>query len=133
MANVLYDFGRNEFLEGNIAWTTDDIKVVLVDGADYTPNTSTDEDLADIPVGGRVATSANLSGKTAVGGTADAADVTFTSVTGDQSEYLVIYKDSGVEATSTLIALIDTATGLPVTPNGGDITVTWSGSGIFKL
>jgi hypothetical protein len=47
----------------------------------------------------------------------------------------VIYKDTGTAATSPLIAYIDTATGLPVTPNGGDITVTWdNGSNkIFKL
>ena len=46
-----------------------------------------------------------------------------------------IYQDSGVEATSRLIANIDAATGLPVTPNGTDITVQWdSGANrIFKL
>jgi hypothetical protein len=66
---------------------------------------------------------------------ADAADITFTTVTGDQSEALVIYKDTGVEATSQLIAYIDTATGLPVTPGGGNITVTWDDGAnkIFKL
>ncbi len=52
------------------------------------------------------------------------------------SEALVIYQHTGVDATSELIAYIDTGvTGLPVTPNGGDITVTWdSGSDkIFKI
>jgi hypothetical protein len=59
----------------------------------------------------------------------------FSAVTGDQSEALVIYKDTGSAATSPLIAYIDTATGLPVTPNGADVTVTWdNGSNkIFKL
>ena len=33
---------------------------------------------------------------------------------------IVIYKDTGTEATSPLLAMIDTATGLPITPNGGD-------------
>ena len=59
------------------------------------------------------------------GGAADAADCTFTSVTGSSIEAIVIYKDTGTEATSPLIAYIDTATGLPITPNGGDIIVTW--------
>jgi hypothetical protein len=37
---------------------------------------------------------------------------------------LVIYQDTGVEGTSRLIGYYDVATGLPITPNGGDVTVT---------
>lgn len=59
---------------------------------------------------------------------------TFTAVTGNSAEALVIYVDTGVAGTSPLVAYIDTGvTGLPVTPNGGDITVTWNASGIFAL
>jgi hypothetical protein len=135
MANALYDKGRQKFLDADIDWSADNIKVVLVDAADYTVNLSTHEFLSDVAAGGRVATSGNLASKTSTAGVADAADVTFTAVTGDQSEALVIYKDTGSAATSALIAYIDTATGLPVTPNGADITVTWdNGSNkIFKL
>ena len=135
MANALYDKGRENFLNGNIDWTADNIKVVLVDAADYTVDLVNHDFLDDIAVGGRVATSGNLSSKTSTAGVADAADVTFSSVTGDQSEALVIYRDSGTASTSELIAYIDTATGLPVTPNGGDITVTWDNGAnkIFKL
>ena len=72
---------------------------------------------------------------TTTAGVADAADITFTTVTGDESEALVIYKHTGTDGTSNLIAYIDTATGLPVTPGGGDITVTWDDGAnkIFKL
>ncbi len=135
MANALYTKYREKALQGQINWLTDNIKVVLVDSADYTVNTATHEFLSDIPSAGRVATSANLTGKTATGGVADANDVTFPSVTGDVSESLVIYKDTGTDTTSPLIAYIDTATGLAVTPNGGDITVIWpNDSGrIFSL
>lgn len=134
MANALYDTGRNAFLTGDIDWVADTIKVVLVDAADYTVNLSTHDFLDDVPAPSRVAT-ATLSSKTASAGVADAADTTFTAVSGDVSEALVIYKDSGVESTSQLIAYIDTATGLAVTPNGGDIVVQWdSGANkIFKL
>jgi hypothetical protein len=135
MANALYDKGREAFLSGTISWSSDNIKCVLVDAADYTVNTATHQFLSDVASGGRVATSSNLASKTVTAGVADAADVTFSAVTGDQSEALVIYKDTGSAATSPLIAYIDTATGLPVTPNGADITVTWdNGSNkIFKL
>lgn len=135
MANALYDNGRESFLKGEISWSSDNIKAVLVDTATYTVDLATDQFLSDIPVAERVATSANFTAKTTSSGVADAADITFTAVSGDQSEALVIYQDTGVEGTSRLIAYIDTATGLPVTPNGGDISVTWDAgvNRIFKL
>ncbi len=135
MANALYDKGREGFLDGSIDWDTNTIKVVLVDTNDYTVNLATHNNLDDIPSAARVATSGALTGKTVTGGVADADDVTFSSVTGDQSEALIIYKDTGTESTSRLIAYIDSATGLPVTPNGGDISVVFdNGSNkIFKL
>lgn len=125
MANALFNKGREGFLGGDIAWDTDTIKLVLVDHADDTPNVTTDQFLSHIAAAARVATSAAFTSKTITDGVADAADVTLTAVTGDPAESIVIYQDTGTESTSRLIAYIDTATGLPVTPNGGDITVVW--------
>ncbi|MDX1497055.1 MAG: hypothetical protein R3352_05840 [Salinisphaeraceae bacterium] len=135
MANSLYDKGREGFLDGSIDYDTDNIKIMLIDEADDTIDLGLDEDLADRAAASRVATSSNLTTKTVTAGVADADDVTFSSVTGDESESIDMYQDTGTEATSRLILNIDTATGLPVTPNGGDITVTWdSGANkIFKL
>jgi hypothetical protein len=135
MANALYDYGREGFLDGSLDWDTQDFRVILVDTDDYTANLATDQHLDDVPSAARVATSGALASKTVTDGVADAADVTFTSVSGDQSEALVIYQHTGTESTSRLVAYIDSATGLPVTPNGGDITVTWDNGAnkIFKL
>lgn len=135
MANALYDKGRQAFLEGDIDWINDDIRVILIDTADYTVDLANHDFLNDVPGAARVATSSSLSGKSATNGVADANDVTFSSVTGDPSEAIIIYKHTGTESTSNLIAYIDTATGLPVTPNGGDINIIWdNGSNkIFKL
>lgn len=135
MATGLYAKGRQKFLEGSIAWLTADIKAVLVDAADYTADLANDEFLSAIAVGGRVATSSNLGSKTSTDGVADAADATFSSVSGDSCEAIVLYKDTGDAATSPLIAYIDNYTGLPVTPNGGNITVAWPNDAnkIFKL
>ncbi len=132
MADALYGKGRQAILEGSIAILTDNIKTVLVDTATYTVNIDVDEFLSDIGAGERVATSGNMASKTSTLGVFDAADITYSAVTGDVSEALVIYKDTGTAGTSPLIAYIDGATGLPVTPNGGDITITW-GADIFKL
>jgi len=135
MANALYDAGREGFLGGTIDWDTQDIRIILIDAADYTKNLGTDDFLDDIAGAARVATSDALASKTITAGVADAADKTWSSVSGDVSEEIVGYYHTGTESTSALIFNIDTATGLPVTPNGGDITVTWdSGANkIFKL
>ena len=135
MANALFDKARQRFLEGQFNWNTDTIKAVLVDTGTYTVNLSAHEFLSDIGTGARIATSGALTGKATSGGAADANDVTFTSVTGASIEANVLYKVTGTDSTSPLIAFIDTATGLPITPNGGDIIVTWDNGAnkIFKL
>lgn len=135
MANALFDKARQRFLEGQFNWNTDTIKAVLVDTGTYTTNLSAHEFLSDISTGARIAVSGAFTGKTTSGGAADANDITFTSVTGASIEAIVLYKDTGTDATSPLIAYIDTATGLPITPNGGDIIVTWDNGAnkIFKL
>lgn len=135
MANALYDRGKQGFLAGEIDWDADTIKLILIDEADDTIDLAADEDLADRAVASRVATSSAFSSKTTTDGVADAADVTLSAVTGDESESIDIYQDTGVEATSLLICNIDTATGLPVTPNGGDIVVQWDSgaSRIFSI
>ena len=135
MSNVLYDYGRQGFLDGSIDWDTDDIRAILIDTDDYTVDLESHDNLDDIPAGARVAVSGALTGKTVTDGVADADDIMFIAVTGDQSEALVLYKHTGVESTSRLIAYIDSATGLPVTPNGGDIEVKWADGDdkIFKL
>ena len=112
MANTLYDFCRQRFLEAQLNWMTDTIKVLLVDTGAYTPQTAVHQYLADIGISARIAGPVTLTSKTTTGGAADAADVTFTSVTGPSIEAIVIYMDTGTEATSPLIAYIDTATGL---------------------
>lgn len=134
MANALYGLGRQHILQGDIAILSDNIKINLITTA-YTPAINTDEHLSDIS-SGILATSGNLASKTSTLGVFNAANVTWSSVTtGSTGSYIAGYKDTGTGSTSDLIFLIDTATGLPVTTNGGDITVQWdTGSNkIFKL
>lgn len=60
----------------------------------------------------------------------------FTAVSGNSTEAILVYIDSGSEVNiSPLVVYIDTATGLPITPNGGDIIVTWDNgtNKIFKV
>jgi hypothetical protein len=134
MANALYDLGRQAFLEATIAYLSANIKCMLVTSG-YTVNLATHQYVTDIGGGNIVARSGNFASKTSTAGVADAADITFTAVSGSAAAYIIIYKDTGSDATSPLMAYIDTATNLPVTPNGGDITIQWdNGSNkIYKL
>lgn len=135
MASAVYPLGIAAIMKGDITGGLDgaDIKAVLVDTADYTYNAAHDY-LDDVPAGARVATSDVLASKTigVVGtGVFDAADSTLATVTGDQSEAVVIYWDTGNAATSILLSYNELTA--PVTPNGGNIILSYSASGIFSL
>lgn len=141
-ANALYDLGREGLADADIRLITATIKIDLVDSADYAVNLATHQFRSSVASIGRVASSGALANKTRTAGVFDADDVTLSAVTGDPSEAIVIYQASaaggGADVADTaqrLIGYIDTATGLPVTPNGGNINVVWdSGSNrIFKL
>lgn len=133
--NLLYDRGRQSFLEGGIAWLTDNIKAILIDTGTYTPNFTTDQFRSDIPGGAQVSTSPNFTSKTSTAGVADADDITFTAVPATSVEAVVLFQDTGTAATSRLIAYLDSVTGLPATTNGGDVIIQWSNgpNKIFKL
>lgn len=133
MANQFYAKGIEKYLEGSIASLSDTVKVGLWSTA-YTPVLATDE-FYSTPVAASaiIAAGVALTSKSGAAGTLSAANTTFTSVSGTAAAYLGIYKDTGVNATSPLIALFDTATGLPVTPNGGDIAVAWASGAVYTL
>lgn len=139
-ANALYDLGREGFADGSVQWTTPTIKVALVDSAVYAVNLATHQFMSS--VASSVAVSGALTTKTKAAGVCDADDVTFANVSGAQSEALILFQSSAVgggadvaAGAQRLIGYIDTATGLPVTPNGGNINVIFdSGANrIFKL
>lgn len=133
MANALYPIGKKKLLDADIDMLVDNIKCILVDGADYTYNAAHDF-LDDVAGASIVATSPNMAGKSTTGGVFDCDDFAFTAVTGDQSEILIYYKDTGAAATSPLICYVDTSIGgAPVTPSGGNINVTIHASGVFSI
>lgn len=132
MSNMLYNKARELFLTGGIDWMNDTFKVQLVDTGNYTVSAA-HQFLSDIPANARIHDPTTLSGKTATDGAADATDTLFTAVAaGTSIEAIVIYRESGAEGSNHLIAYIDTATGLPITPNGGDIIITWD-NGVNKI
>jgi hypothetical protein len=135
LANAIYPAYKQALLDGltNTDLNDGDVRVILVDLADYTYSSAHDM-LDDVPAGARVKVSTALQNTTVTNGLFDADDITLSAVTGDQSEALIFYIHTGTESTSRLVAFMDTGvTGLPVTPNGGDINLAWNASGIFQL
>lgn len=133
MANALYPKWKEALLQftTNNDLSSGTVKTALVT-AGYTYSSS-DQYYSSVSAS-VVGTPQTLGSKTFTNGVFDAADVSYTAVTGSQVVSLVIYIDTGNAATSPLVAFIDTGvTNLPVTPNGGDILITWNASGIFAL
>lgn len=134
MANALYPLWKQALLEftANNDLDGQTVKVALIDTGVYTYNAA--DQFYSSASSAAVGTPQTIGSKTFTNGVFDGDDVTFTAVTGNSVEALIIYIDTGNPATSPLVAYIDTSvTGLPVTPNGGDITITWNASGIFAL
>ena len=133
MANALYPKWKQALLEftANNDLDGQTVKVSLVT-AGYTYSAS-DQYYSSVSASA-IGTPQTLTNKTFTDGVFDADDVSFLSVSGAQVVALVIYIDTGSAATSPLVAFIDTGvTNLPVTPNGGDINITWNATGIFAL
>lgn len=135
MASDMYPKGLQAFLAGDIQWKSGghNFKVLFID-ASYTYSTA--HDFRNDILSARIeATSPNLASLTNTNGVADAADVTTTSVGGAQVSHLILFRDSGSPATGNLVAFYDTGsvTGLPLTPNSGDVTIQWHASGAFKF
>lgn len=141
MANAIYPKFKTALGTGatnstlNVNDATNGVFVALVDTGTYTYSATHEfySSLSGI-VGTDQRIVTNTFG-TVSDGTLDGDNVTFTAVSGNSVEALVLYrKNSGANTTWRLVAFLDTGqTGLPVTPNGGDITITWNASGIFTL
>lgn len=138
MANKIYPKWKEALLQASadsdLAGSgTTGVYVALVDTGTYTYSDAHQyySDLSGI-VGTPVEIGAT---KSYTSGVFDGADATFSAVSGNTAEALVLYrKNAGANTTWRLVAYLDTSvTGLPVTPNGGDITVAWNASGIFGL
>lgn len=82
-----------------------------------------------------IGTDQEITSPTITAGLLTGGNCTFSAVASGTSTAIGIYrKNAGANTTWRLIAYIDTGvTGLPVTANGGDIGITWNGSGIIQF
>jgi hypothetical protein len=144
MANAWYPKHKEQMLQGTASALLNGtgatgVYACLVDTAVYTYGAGHEfydaggaNDVVDAMVGTAIEIGA---AKTYTNGIFDGADVTFPTVSGATAEAVVIFvKNAGAQTTWRLVAYLDTnITNLPVTPNGGNIVITWNASGIIGL
>lgn len=144
MANFVYNIAKKQLLDGDIDFNLpDDIRVLLLEAA-------TDENPDDVDVAAVLARAGTTElvtySRGALAGEAtsqddandraefDATDITFSSVVAQNAIVaFLVYKFITNDAGSIPILFNDSATGLPITPNGSDITITWNAEGILQL
>lgn len=139
MTKVVYPSALAAYLKADIDSDTVTYKVQLLD-ADYTYSSAHDF-LDDVPAGARIGTAQSLASVTigsVAAGVVDAADVTVPAVTaGDTVTAYVIYNSTpATDATRHLVAYVNEkadASPISIATNGGDIGITWSASGIWKI
>ena len=145
MATIVFDELRDAQL-GNpthsvIDFDTDVIASSLLDATDANggvaltaANVVDYADVNDVVVVHDEEAHASKTVGTVAAGVYDAANLVMSAVSGDQADYLTVHKDTGTPTTSPLSHVYDSATtGLPVLPNGGNITTTWAGGGILAI
>lgn len=137
MASAVYPKALQSFLtqSPSIQVGTDTLKVAAVDlTTDYTYSSTHQYKSSVTSYSG--STDVALTSVTGTSGTLDAADLSpaWSSLSQSTTKTigaLVVYKDTGTASTSPLIAYIELGTA--VTPNGGDINITWNASGILSI
>src|SRR6266446_1996601 len=138
MANGLYALFKQNLGAKLVNMTVDDIRPVLSRSALYTVNLSTHQFLSDVPSSARIAMlGAALASPTFSLGVFATSNFVWTAVpSGPSADQVILtdYNGNGAAADTArmLISFMDTGiTGMPVTPNGGNINVTVNASGWF--
>lgn len=128
MANQLYPKGAAHILglATKVDFVADNIKILFYAGS----FSATDEFVSNLTGGSIIARSGNLAGKTVTSGVFDANDLTILAVSGSAFTHVILYKDTGSDATSVLVAFYDVTS---FTPTGTDINVVFNSSGLFSI
>ena len=137
MANKIYPLWAQELMKNtagtNLTGTgSTGVWCALIDTGTYTYSASHQYYSS---LSGVVGTDVEITTNVVTTGVFDGDDCVYTALSGASVEALVLYrKNAGANTTWPLVAYIDTGvTGLPFTPSGGNVTISWNASGIFTF
>ena len=132
MVNTLYTQGRSAILRAQVDWLNADVKFTAIDTSQYTADIANDEFMSSVPVAARIATE-DVTARTVTNGVADCEDIIFPAIAaGSTIDGGIFWINTGVDATSRLIAYVDQSTAFPYATNGGGFRVLIS-NGMNRL
>jgi hypothetical protein len=146
MADVFYNLAKKQIMDGTIDLVVDDIQVLLIASTPYTPDADHDfidesgaSDIVDAELSGAGYARKSLATKTIVEDDPNnraeynADDLAYTGADFGTIAAVIVFKNTGVDTTSVVIAYLDTLTGLPLVTNGGNVDIAWNAEGILQL
>jgi hypothetical protein len=126
MSNEMYGKCKEHICLADLDWINDDIGILFVDTDSYTVDLDSDEYLSDIPSEAIVyQTTSFLQNNSCTLGVCDADDFVLNQVSVSNANAMILYKDTGTDSTSILLIYIDTASSLPLSTTGANITIKW--------
>lgn len=127
MANGFFAKTAKLVVDGAVGWTGNTMAAYLGDAADYAVDLAVHDFLDDVAAAALEEGPVTIGTRTvADDAIIDGDDCVFTAAAGDPCEFILcVNRTPGTDATRHLYFYIDTATGLPVTLNGGNVTVSW--------
>ena len=136
----VYQVFKHLVMGGIFDLDTDTIKVALLSGhtldedgdtvwGDVSTEEITDTSYTAKTLTGLSITASGTGTGTAVKGKWDAADVTWSSLTGTNPNYAIIYDDTPTAPVDPLIAAVE----LTTATNGGNYTIQWNANGIIRI
>lgn len=130
MANFIYKKAKQSILNGEINFTSNNLKLLIIDKNYYTPDETVDQYVSDIPANAIKKRSNTIQNVTNLFGTIDANDLSIADYSGEYFDAVVLFTAGNSDSDSKLIFFIDVSTGIPfngfnsITP----ITIIWSDS-----
>jgi hypothetical protein len=128
MANQLFPQGAAHILGKTAALNcaADVLKIMFYAGAFNPAN----EYVADLTPAQIIARSVQLTGITTTNGTLACNNVTLTAVSGAPFAQVFLYKDTGADSSSPLVANFDIVS---FAPTGADVSVVFNAAGLFSI
>jgi len=137
----VYRSFKKRLMDGSFDLVNDTVKCALVAGytldedvhdvwADISADEITDASYAQATLAGKSVTSTGTGTGTACKGKWDATDVTFSSLTGTDPNYAILFDDT---LTATIADSLIAAFELTTATNGGDYKLQWNANGILRI
>lgn len=130
MANFIYKKTKQSIMNGEINFSSNSFKVLIIDKTHYTPNQDVDQYVSDIPANAIKKRSNQLENVTNSLGIINAENVSIQDYDGSAFNAIVLYVVGNSDSSSKLVFFIDISDGLPFAGSNTNtpLSILWSNS-----